>query len=75
MAEDSTIALRCRELHRYLGKDEGRVHVLKGVTFEARVGPGLRDRGALGLREVDPPVPPRPPGPARRGRDLDNGTG
>jgi lipoprotein-releasing system ATP-binding protein len=38
MAEDSTIALRCRELHRFLGKDEGRVHVLKGVTFEARAG-------------------------------------
>ena len=38
MAEDSNVALRCRELHRFLGKDEGRVHVLKGVTFEARAG-------------------------------------
>jgi lipoprotein-releasing system ATP-binding protein len=25
-------------LHRYLGRDEGRVHVLKGVSFEARRG-------------------------------------
>jgi lipoprotein-releasing system ATP-binding protein len=32
------IALRCTNLHRYLGQDEGRVHVLKGVSFEARRG-------------------------------------
>jgi lipoprotein-releasing system ATP-binding protein len=32
------IALRCRNLHRYLGRDEGRVHVLKGVSFQARRG-------------------------------------
>jgi lipoprotein-releasing system ATP-binding protein len=32
------IALRCANLHRYLGQGEGRVHVLKGVTFEARRG-------------------------------------
>ena len=32
------LALRCRDLHRYLGQGEGRVHVLKGVTFEARRG-------------------------------------
>ncbi len=38
MAEDPKIALRCQGLQRYLGKDEGRVHVLKGVTFEARAG-------------------------------------
>jgi lipoprotein-releasing system ATP-binding protein len=31
-------ALRCRGLHRYLGEGEGRVHVLKGVSFEARPG-------------------------------------
>ena len=30
--------LRCEGLHRYLGQGEGRVHVLKGVTFEARRG-------------------------------------
>jgi lipoprotein-releasing system ATP-binding protein len=30
--------LRCRNLHRYLGHDEGRVHVLKGVSFEAHRG-------------------------------------
>src|SRR3954470_14223687 len=31
-------ALRCQNLHRYLGEGEGRVHVLKGVSFEARRG-------------------------------------
>jgi lipoprotein-releasing system ATP-binding protein len=38
VAEEAQIALRCRDLHRFLGKDEGRVHVLKGVSFEARAG-------------------------------------
>jgi len=38
MPEESKVALRCRELHRFLGRDEGRVHVLKGVSFEARAG-------------------------------------
>ena len=32
------LALRCRNLHRFLGQHEGRVHVLKGVSFEARRG-------------------------------------
>jgi lipoprotein-releasing system ATP-binding protein len=32
------VALRCSGLHRFLGQDEGRVHVLKGVSFEARRG-------------------------------------
>lgn len=32
------LALRCSNLHRYLGHDEGRVHVLKGVSFEAHRG-------------------------------------
>ncbi len=32
------VALRCRGLQRYLGQDEGRVHVLKGVSFEAHRG-------------------------------------
>ncbi len=32
------LALRCTDLHRYLGQGEGRVHVLKGVSFEARRG-------------------------------------
>ncbi len=32
------LALRCSGLHRYLGQDEGRVHVLKGVSFEAHRG-------------------------------------
>jgi lipoprotein-releasing system ATP-binding protein len=31
-------AVRCSGLHRYLGRDEGRVHVLKGVSFEAAPG-------------------------------------
>ncbi len=34
----NSLALRCQNLHRYLGQAEGRVHVLKGVTFEARRG-------------------------------------
>jgi len=38
VAVESKVALRCSQLHRYLGKDEGRVHVLKGVTFEAMAG-------------------------------------
>ena len=32
------IALRCEGLHRYLGQGEGRVHVLRGVSFEAKRG-------------------------------------
>ena len=35
---DSGIALRCQGLHRYLGHGESRVHVLKGVSFEAHRG-------------------------------------
>ncbi len=35
---DDKIALRCANLHRYLGQGEGRVHVLKGVSFEAHRG-------------------------------------
>jgi lipoprotein-releasing system ATP-binding protein len=38
MADETKIAMRCDKLHRYLGKDEGRVHVLKGVSFEAQAG-------------------------------------
>ncbi|MFM1852359.1 MAG: Lipoprotein-releasing system ATP-binding protein LolD [Verrucomicrobiota bacterium] len=38
MANDSNLALRCSNLHRYLGQGEGRVHVLKGVSFEAQRG-------------------------------------
>ena len=34
----SSVALRCENLHRYLGQGEGRVHVLRGVTFEAKPG-------------------------------------
>ena len=38
MAESAQLALRCDNLHRYLGQGEGRVHVLKGVSFEAHRG-------------------------------------
>jgi lipoprotein-releasing system ATP-binding protein len=38
MANPDTVAISCNDLHRYLGKDEGRVHVLKGVSFEAHAG-------------------------------------
>ena len=39
MAEISnSTALRCTDVHRYLGEGEGRVHVLKGVSFEAKRG-------------------------------------
>ena len=34
----SSAVLRCSNLHRFLGRDEGRVHVLKGVSFEAHRG-------------------------------------
>lgn len=34
----SGLALRCEGLQRYLGTGEGRVHVLKGVSFEAQRG-------------------------------------
>jgi lipoprotein-releasing system ATP-binding protein len=33
-----TTALRCEGLHRYLGQGEGRVHVLRGVSFVAKRG-------------------------------------
>src|SRR5262245_37248672 len=37
-APDGASALRCTGLERYLGQGEGRVHVLKGVSFEAEPG-------------------------------------
>ena len=37
-APKTGLALRCEGLHRYLGQGEGRVHVLRGVSFEARAG-------------------------------------
>jgi lipoprotein-releasing system ATP-binding protein len=36
--DTSKIVLRCEGLHRHLGQGEGRVHVLKGVSFEAERG-------------------------------------
>jgi len=39
MADTSdNLALCCDNLHRFLGHEEGRVHVLRGVSFEARRG-------------------------------------
>ncbi len=38
MSKSDSIALSCSNIHRYLGEGEGRVHVLKGVTFEAERG-------------------------------------
>ncbi len=37
-APAADLALRCQNIHRFLGIGEGRVHVLRGVTFEARRG-------------------------------------
>jgi len=34
----SETVVACEGLHRYLGEGEGRVHVLKGVSFQARRG-------------------------------------
>jgi len=38
MAVTREIAIRCANLHRHLGQGEGRVHVLRGVSFEAHRG-------------------------------------
>jgi lipoprotein-releasing system ATP-binding protein len=38
MSTTQTVAIRCDNLNRYLGQGEGRVHVLRGVSFEARAG-------------------------------------
>lgn len=38
MSANQTPALRCHGLHRHLGRGEGRVHVLKGVSLEAQRG-------------------------------------
>lgn len=35
---EGSVVIKCEGLHRYLGEAEGRVHVLKGVTFEAKRG-------------------------------------
>ena len=35
---DENVVIRCEGLHRYLGEGEGRVHVLRGVSFEAKRG-------------------------------------
>ena len=38
MSMSYEIALNCSNIHRYLGQGDGRVHVLKGVSFEAHRG-------------------------------------
>lgn len=35
---EGEVVIRCEGLHRYLGEGEGRVHVLRGVSFEAKRG-------------------------------------
>jgi len=35
---NNPLALRCEGLHRHLGEGEGRVHVLRGVSFAAKRG-------------------------------------
>jgi len=37
-AVEGEVVIKCEDLHRYLGEGEGRVHVLRGVGFEARRG-------------------------------------
>ena len=37
-AQPGDLALRCENLHRYLGQGDARVHVLRGVSFAARAG-------------------------------------
>lgn len=38
LANRGDVVLRCSGLHRYLGEGEGRVHVLRGVSFEGERG-------------------------------------
>jgi len=38
MSTSTATVIRCENLHRHLGRDEGRVHVLRGVSFEAERG-------------------------------------
>jgi lipoprotein-releasing system ATP-binding protein len=37
-SEEKPVVVQCHELQRYLGEGEGRVHVLRGVSFTARKG-------------------------------------
>ncbi|HEY9250768.1 MAG TPA: ATP-binding cassette domain-containing protein, partial [Rariglobus sp.] len=38
MSTSTAAVIRCENLHRHLGRDEGRVHVLRGVSFSANRG-------------------------------------
>lgn len=38
MSTPAATVIRCENLHRHLGRGEGRVHVLRGVSFEAKRG-------------------------------------
>ena len=38
MSTSAATVVRCENLHRHLGRDEGRVHVLRGVSFAAERG-------------------------------------
>jgi putative ABC transport system ATP-binding protein len=37
-ADTSTYAVRCREIQKYFGERDARIHALRGVNFEARQG-------------------------------------
>jgi lipoprotein-releasing system ATP-binding protein len=36
--EEAEVVLECEDLHRFLGEDESRVHVLDGVSFDLHAG-------------------------------------
>ncbi len=36
--EEADVVLECEDLHRFLGKEENRVHVLDGVSFDLHAG-------------------------------------
>ncbi len=36
--EEAEVVLECEDLHRFLGEDENRVHVLDGVSFDLHAG-------------------------------------
>jgi hypothetical protein len=58
--ETPEIVLQCQGLHRYLGQEENRVHVLNDVS--------------LGLWQKHPALPAGAPRPARQRHDPDRRT-
>jgi len=37
-AEEAGLAVRCHDVHKHFGEDNSRIHVLRGVNFEAQQG-------------------------------------